>query len=134
MRYATYFADWTLFDDTGLKGLTAEWARENIDGELPANLQRFSATDDNIKQQLMYCDKAVYAVGFEPRKSIHFKGFEALTYNKHSGIIAPGLFGLGIAFPESNIDRFNHLEYRVGLWKFMDYLNRIMPVWLQYST
>ncbi len=27
LRYAVYLDDWILFDDTGLKGPTAEWAR-----------------------------------------------------------------------------------------------------------
>jgi len=134
LRYAVYFDDWILFDDTGLKGTTAEWARENIDGTLPAGLERYLASEAHIQQHLPRCNKAVYAVGFAPRKHPMIEGFSALAHNEHSGIIAPGLFGIGIAFPEASIDRFRNLEYRVGLWKFMDYLNRVMPVWLNYST
>ncbi|OBK81093.1 pyridine nucleotide-disulfide oxidoreductase, partial [Mycobacterium sp. 1165178.9] len=32
LKYAVYLDDWILFDDTGLKGQAAAWARENIDG------------------------------------------------------------------------------------------------------
>src|SRR6202000_3281332 len=41
LKYAVYLDDWILFDDTGLKGRAAEWARENIDGVLPDRLGRF---------------------------------------------------------------------------------------------
>ena len=32
LRYALYMDDWILFDDTGLKGDTARWARDNLHG------------------------------------------------------------------------------------------------------
>ena len=35
-RYAIDMGDWILFDNTGLKGKTAQWAREFIDGALPS--------------------------------------------------------------------------------------------------
>ncbi|HEY5236271.1 MAG TPA: pyridine nucleotide-disulfide oxidoreductase, partial [Rhabdochlamydiaceae bacterium] len=57
-----------------------------------------------------------------------------LDYDDKTGIIAPGLFGLGIAFPESRLGPLGHLDYRVGLWKFMDYLNSILPIWTEYAN
>ena len=71
----------------------------------------------------------IYATGFQKRL-IPVEGMQTLAYNDRSGIIAPGLFGLGIAFPEAKVDRYGTLEYRVGLWKFMEYLNLVMPIWL----
>lgn len=133
LRYAVYFDDWILFDDTGLKATTAEWARTHIDGELPAKLQREIASEENLQKFLPLCNKAIYATGFQ-RRSIAVAGMQTLEYNDRSGIIAPGLFGIGIAFPEAKVDRYGTLEYRVGLWKFMDYINRVMPVWLNYSA
>lgn len=130
--YATYFDDWILFDDTGLKGKAAEWARANIDGKLPKNLTRLLSNENNIRSTLSSCSKVIYATGFEPR-AIPIEGINHLEYNNRSGIIAPGLFGLGIAFPEAREDRFGTLSHRVGLWKFMDYLLRVMPVWLKYG-
>jgi hypothetical protein len=56
-----------------------------------------------------------------------------LGYNPHNGIIAPGLFGVGIAFPEYAEDRYGDAQYRVGLKKFMDYLHCVLPLWLRYG-
>lgn len=133
LRYAVYFDDWILFDDTGLKGTTAEWARENIDGILPAKLERVISNEENIRTILPLCHKAIYATGFQKRL-IPIEGMQSLEYNDRSGIIAPGLFGFGIAFPEAKIDRYGTLEYRVGLWKFMQYINHAMPIWLNYGA
>lgn len=133
LRYAVYFDDWILFDDTGLKGKAALWARENIDGRLPARLERIISNQENIQAHLPLCTKAIYATGFQSRL-IPVEGMQSLEYNDRSGIIAPGMFGIGIAFPEAKTDRFGTLEYRVGLWKFIDYLNHIMPIWKKYST
>lgn len=134
LMYAVYLEDWILFDDTGLKGPTAEWARENLDGQLPDNLKRVFASTENIEQHLALCDKAIYAVGFERRPLPVIEGFPQINYMEQSGIIAPGLFGLGIAFPEGKYNPLGMLEYRVGLWKFMDYLLRVLPIWLRYPA
>src|SRR3990167_5963346 len=116
LRYAVYFDDWTLFDDTGLKGSTASWARQYIDGSLPLNLERIYSDADNIKSYLPHCDKLVYAIGFERRKKPDIRGIEEINSVLQNGIIAPGLFGLGIAFPEPKINPLGMLEHRVGLW------------------
>ena len=133
LRYAVHFDDWILFDDTGLKGNTAEWARKYIDGQWPEKLERILSTEENIQKTLSKCNKAIYATGFQKR-FISIEGMHTLAYNPNNGIIAPGLFGIGIAFPEAKIDRYGTLEYRVGLWKFMEYLHHVMPVWLKYGT
>jgi cation diffusion facilitator CzcD-associated flavoprotein CzcO len=134
LLYAVYLDDWILFDDTGLKGPTAEWARAYIDGEMPANLERFYASEDNINHHLPLCNKVIYSVGFERRTLPTIQGMGPIQYMEQSGIIAPGLFGFGIAFPEAKMNPLGAMEYRVGLWKFMEYLCRIMPVWLKYSA
>lgn len=133
-RYAIAMNDWILFDNTGLKGQTAAWARDNIDGTLPANLVRYNTTEPNISRYLPECDKVIYAVGFEKRKNIVIGNYEGAEHNPHVGIIGPGLFGLGIAYPELKADPFGSVESQVGLWKFMVYLNRVMPVWFKYPT
>jgi hypothetical protein len=132
LKFAVYFDDYILFDDTGLKGRAAEWAKENINGRLPARLQRIIATEDEIRVHLPLCNKVIYATGFQKRL-IPVEGMLSLKHNDRSGIIAPGLFGLGIAFPEAHTDRFGNLEHRVGLWKFIDYLNNVLPVWMKYG-
>lgn len=133
LRYAVYFDDWILFDDTGLKGKTAEWARKHLDGILPDRLERIVSNEEAIHSTLPLCNKAIYATGFQKR-TIPIDGLHSLEYNNRNGIIAPGLFGLGIAFPEAKQDRYGTLEHRVGLWKFMEYLNHVMPVWLKYGV
>ncbi|HVX00396.1 MAG TPA: FAD-dependent oxidoreductase, partial [Candidatus Babeliaceae bacterium] len=101
LRYAVYFDDWILFDDTGLKGPTAEWSREHLHGNLPANLQRIFSNNENIEHYLPQCNKVIYAIGFKRRTLPIIEGLGHLTYIEQTGIIAPGLFGLGIAFPEA---------------------------------
>lgn len=131
--YAVYYDDWILHDDTGLKGSTAEWARQNIDGELPKNLERIHANTENINNKLAECNKVVYAIGFNRRELPIIEFRETINFSEQPGIIAPGLFGFGIAYPEAKVNPFGILEHRVGLWKFMDYLNRVMPSWLNYA-
>jgi hypothetical protein len=133
-RYAINMGDWILFDNTGLKGQTATWAREYIDGTLPPNLVRFPSNNKNIDQYLPECDKAIYAIGFKPRNTITIGDYEQNQYNPHVGIIGPGLFGLGVGFPELKTDPFGSQESQVGLWKFMVYLNKVLPLWFKYHT
>lgn len=133
-RYAINMGDWILFDNTGLKGKTAQWAREYIDGTLPANLVRYKSNPANIAKFLPECDKAIYAVGFKGRDSVAIGEYEHKQYNPHVGIIAPGLFGFGIAYPEVKPDPFGSVESQVGLWKFMVYLNKVLPVWFKYHA
>lgn len=133
-RYALDMGDWILFDNTGLKGHTAQWAKKHIDGVLPPNLERYYSNEANITRFLPECNKAIYAVGFTRRQHIHIADYEQAYYNPHVGIIAPGLFGLGIAYPEKKTDPFGQVEWQVGLWKFMNYLDKVLPIWLNYSS
>lgn len=133
LKYALYMEDWILFDNTGLKGESATWARENINGVWPDRLERYLSSDPQFQQALSTCNKVVYAVGFEPRTLPNTPQLRGLTYNDRNGIIAPGLFGLGIAFPEKVEDHFGNEEYNVGIWKFMNYLNKVLPLWFQYA-
>lgn len=129
LRYAVYYQDWILHDDTGLKGKTAEWARKHIDTIPPEKLLRLFSHQENIKLALPECSHAIYATGFE-RRNIPIEGMDKLEYDNKTGRIADGLFGVGIAFPEAKVDRHGTLEYRVGLWKFMEYLESVVPKWM----
>lgn len=133
-RYAVYLKDWILFDDTGLKGFTAGWAKQHLDGTLPENLARVLVSDHTFAESLAQCNKVIYATGFEKRALPVLEQYASLHYDDKTGIIAPGLFGIGIAFPQAKFDPLGHLQHRVGLWKFMDYLNQILPIWIQYSN
>jgi cation diffusion facilitator CzcD-associated flavoprotein CzcO len=134
LKYAVYLDDWILFDDTGLKGRAADWARDNIDGVLPDRLERCWVSGPEFDEKLSECDHAVYTVGFERRKLPETPQWGELEYNQQNGILAPGLFGLGIAFPEYAEDPYGFGQYRVGLQKFMEYLDSVLPLWLMYRT
>lgn len=133
LRYAVYLDDWILFDDSGLKGRAAVWARENIDGVLPDRLERCWVSSPEFDDKLAACDRVVYTVGFERRTLPETKQWGQLEYNPNNGILAPGLFGLGIAYPARAVDRYGYVEYRVGLKKFVDHLESVLPLWLRYG-
>ncbi len=134
LKYAIQMDDWILFDNTGLKGETAAWAREHIDGCLPKNLERYHSSEQHLTRYLPECERVIYAVGFEPRNTLIIGDYEHTSYNPHVGIIGPGLFGLGIGYPEMKADRFGTVESQVGLWKFMMYLNNVLPLWFKYPA
>ncbi|MCV7353154.1 FAD/NAD(P)-binding protein [Mycobacterium parmense] len=134
LKYAVYLDDWILFDDTGLKGRAAVWARENIDGTYPDRLERCRVSGPEFDSKLAECDRVVYTVGFERRRLPETPQWGQLDYNPRNGILAPGLFGLGIAFPEYAVDPYGYGQFRVGLKKFVEYLDAVLPLWLVYGT
>ncbi len=134
LKYAVYLDDWILFDDTGLKGRAAVWARENIDGVYPERLERCWVSSPEYDGKIAECDRVVYTVGFARRKLPETPQWGELDYNASNGILAPGLFGVGIAFPEYATDPYGYGQYRVGLKKFIDYLESVLPLWQLYGT
>lgn len=132
LRYAVILDDWILYDDTGLKGETAAWVRENISKHCLPQIKRYLSTEEHIDEQLPLCNKAIYAVGFEQRH-IPVTGVSLSHYDTSNGIIAPGLFGLGIGFPVVVTDPFGRKETNVGLWKFLKNMRRTLPLWQQYG-
>jgi len=134
LKYAVYLDDWILFDDTGLKGRAADWARDNIDGRWPERLQRCWVDGPEFDERLQECSHVVYTVGFERRKLPATPQYGELEYDAGNVILAPGLFGAGIAFPQYRINPLGSGEYRVGLYKFMQLIDEALPLWLRYST
>lgn len=129
LLYAIYHDDWIEFDNTGLKGLAARWAKQNLDdGNTYPGLQRYPSDEQHIAEYLPQCDQAVYAIGFCARQ---IDGIDCSNYDQTTGVIAPGLYGFGIAFPEKVVDRVGHQEFSVGLWKFNVYAERVIPQWVQ---
>lgn len=115
----------------GLKGTTADFAREVLEGpNPPAHIIRDCNNEDNRKKYLPECDKVIYAVGYEPNETPLTYEHEHLVYNDKTGVIAPRLFGIGVAFPEQYCDPQGNLDHRVGLTSFMDYAQRIIPQWI----
>lgn len=126
-KYAVDMGDWILYDDTGLKGKAALWAKQHIDGQIPENMLRVESTKDNIQRYLPQCDEVIYATGFHRRDSIHIDGADIHQYDAKTGKIAPGLYGYGIAYPEEYMTPIGEIEYRVGLSKFVEYIDTMQP-------
>lgn len=135
LKYAVYYDDWILYDNTGLKGYSATWAKkyleEKPDGPVLDTLQRYNITSPQFADKLSICTKSIEAVGFKRRDTIQIQGSQpsSLNYDAQNGQIATNLYGVGIAFPEGAYDRAGNFEYRVGMWKFMDYISRVLPLW-----
>ncbi|ORY39981.1 hypothetical protein BCR33DRAFT_853094 [Rhizoclosmatium globosum] len=118
-------------DSTGLKGDTAKWAKANLMGDgLPRNLVRVKSGSLDESHALKNLTKCIYAIGFE-REPVAVEGVELDKYDATMGRIANGLYGVGIAFPERGEDAAGNLELQVGIWKFMRYLTRVLPFWVE---
>lgn len=132
LRYAVILEDWILYDDTGLKGETAQWVHDNVSKRCLPQITRHLATEENLDQYLPSCNKAVYAVGFQQRHT-SVLGVSLSHYDVSNGIIAPGIFGVGIGFPVVVTDPFGRQESNVGLWKFLKNMRRTLPLWQRYG-
>ncbi|OGT31808.1 MAG: hypothetical protein A3E87_02410 [Gammaproteobacteria bacterium RIFCSPHIGHO2_12_FULL_35_23] len=131
--FAVDMQSWIMFDNTGLKGLAAKWAKQYLLKTIPENLKRFHSAEPEALKACYIDNKVIYAVGFETRK-IPIEGYPHYGYDNKTGIIAPGLFGIGIAFPELVEDPLGRTEYNVGLYKFSVYIDKVLPIWLNYSA
>ena len=87
-------------------------------------------TTANLLATIPHCTKVVYAAGFE-RRSIQIDGLpDNFGYDSNTGIIGPGLYGLGIAFPEVLPHELGRAEYRVvAIWPILKHLQRCLPIW-----
>lgn len=139
LKYAEYLDGWILYDNTGLKGYSAQWARQHLeDKSLPneefPNLERIHLEESCFQEKYKSCTKVIQALGFKRRQTIHLKDsiqdHHDFPYDDQTGRIAPGLYGVGIAFPQGFTDRAGNFEYRVGMWKFMDYIDKVLPIWM----
>ncbi|KAK9815097.1 hypothetical protein WJX73_007434 [Symbiochloris irregularis] len=139
MKYAKYLTDGTIIlDNTGLKGVAADWSREKIETqhfEQTGRLQRVNISEtpqEAVQQAVSACNKIVSAVGFNrnPLPKIVVEGKQLssndIRHDPHSGVIIPDrLFGYGIAFPEKVVDpEYGHTENNIGLLKFMKYVRK----------
>lgn len=132
LKFALQMDGWILYDDTGLKGETARWVKENISKRAHPLIERYISNDSNIENYLFQCNKVIYAVGFDQRIPLG-ANIDFRKYDDSNGIIAPGLFGTGIAFPKKFIDPNGNIELSVGLFKFMRDLRIMIPIWMRYG-
>jgi hypothetical protein len=143
---------WILRDNTGLKGLAADFARAQLEdgvlGTSPAGqvLEKVDCAGGQEKEAEMYraflpeCSHIVHAVGFtrDPLPKLVKNGRPlAMEFDHESGMFhesgdgkgIPGLFGAGIAFPQRVVDPHGNVEYAVGFFKFMKFLKKVTPSW-----
>ncbi len=117
------------YKHTGLKGLVARWAREVYENNPPPNLVKKIGEMCTLSD-LAACNKIIYARGYQ-RSPVPGLSSELLNnYDSHTGVIAPGLFGIGIAFPELVLDASGQYEYAIGLNGFMHFAQRVVPEWI----
>jgi hypothetical protein len=149
LRYAEERDGWIFRDNTGLKGQVAVWAADNLEPEkLPlSDVGRFVDKVPTTREMerevyervLPNCTHVVQAVGFKPDEGLVVtkRGKKVqVMYDHMTGGFADGkgqkvrgLYGAGIAWPERVVDPEGNVEYAVGLWKFMNYLKRVVPAW-----
>ncbi len=117
------------YDNIGLKGEVAKWAKKHIDGDEPLeNLLVLESTPETVSKYTQLSDRVVCATGFEPRQ-LPVEGIEGIRFDQRTGSLGPGLFGAGIAFPEMVVEEGKTVG-NVGVSKFIRYLDRVVPQWL----
>lgn len=131
LRFAEYLPTGEiLFDNTGLKGEVAEFARKKLPFMDKEKFLRIPVTSSNIKQHLACCTKIIKATGFKTRK-IQVHGYDNITPNPLTGKLGPGLFGCGIAYPSYVLNHLGEQEKDVGLVKFVKHLEKNFTNWVQ---
>ena len=153
--FAEYRDDGIVWDNSGLKGRTAEWAREHMSN---SSEEGESESKDGIIKQIRF-DKSrkseqeiyenylpqlthlIYAVGYArnplPPITINSNKVkdEELEFDMHSSGFhynnkrVKGLYGTGIAFPEETEDPEGHVEAAVGFGKFVKFAERVKGEW-----
>lgn len=156
LRFAEYLPDGRIkYDNTGLKGEAAMWARKNIldcstgsseiiccDG-LINRVHLEADTEMALHDEFLpKCTKLVWAIGYvrnelpiiqcenDDDKPLKVEGYndQGQLFTPNS-IIIPNLYGMGIAFPERVIDPSGGQEDAVGLWKFMCSAKKLISSW-----
>lgn len=141
VRYAEYLPDGRIkHDNTGLKGLAAEWAHEHLDHD-KTNCCNGWLKRKRIEKDEAFdahpCTKLIWAIGYErvPIPSITSMNKETLEIKgvASDGCLlteddqrVEGLKGMGIAFPQLVIDPSGATEAAVGLWKFVKTAREIL--------
>lgn len=150
LRYAEERDGWILRDNTGLKGEVATWARENLEEEVlssssvSSHLVKIATSHgdetDKYTRELADCTHVCQAIGYKPDAlpaltvegrtlTPRFDNTTGSFVDAESGERIPGLFGAGIAFPQRVVDPEGNVEHAVGLFKFMNFLKKVVPEW-----
>ncbi|OQE17493.1 hypothetical protein PENFLA_c024G01735 [Penicillium flavigenum] len=147
IKYAKYVDNGIIFDNTGLKGSTAEWAKEVMENDPdPEMIEQVDLSQDQdlaFREHLPRCTHIIYAIGYtrSPLPALYIDGQpagEELTFDMHSSRFhygdraerVQGLYANGIAFPEEVKDPEGHVEAAVGIAKFFSFAERMKKNWL----
>jgi hypothetical protein len=128
LTYVVDMGSWKLNEFEGLRGEAALWAQTVLEQNPPANLTRIKSTPETLEETLKKCTKVIYAIGFEQNPLPLINDSIQITL-KEAGIIAPRLFGVGIAFPEFVTNSVGAQGHCIGLNSFMRYVQQMIPQW-----
>ena len=123
--YAEKHGDKTKYDNTGLKGIAAIWAKSHIETKLLENISRHHIDEADIALLLKESTKQIYATGFRRRENIA-TNINLNDYNEHTARIDTNIYGIGIAYPLFLEDHFGIKEYKVGLDSFLSQADSII--------
>lgn len=146
IKYAKYTESGIVFDNSGLKGSTAEWAKTVMENEPdPDRLEEIDsgkAQDEAFQRYLPRCTHIIYAIGYVPsplpriyvdgqqKQEIEFDMQSSGFHFRDRPERVPGLYGNGIAFPEKVRDPEGNIEAAVGVAKFFNFAERTKKSWL----
>jgi hypothetical protein len=116
---------------SGIRGATADWAQNVLEKNPPANMTRVYSTPEALEEVLEQCSKVIYAIGYQKNELPAINGDTSIDLNAEAGMIAPRLFGVGIAFPEKITYSNGEQGYCVGLDCFMTYAQKMIPEWVE---
>ncbi|KAH9449777.1 hypothetical protein MJO29_010604 [Puccinia striiformis f. sp. tritici] len=143
LKFAQQKEGWILYDNTGLKGEIAGWAKNeypiltvNNDQRRISRIQINNSLSHDHDHHLKDCCRVIYAIGYQsnPTPRVMIDGIEQkLNFDNSTGRFngLPGLFGCGIAFPQRVVDPAGNVELAVGIFKFMKFLKLVIPSWIQ---
>ena len=117
-------------DNTGLKGEVADWCSKHqaeleSESTIQINDTQFQSLPSTALETAETYDLVISAVGFERNNlPVIIDGKEA-SFSNTGGFLTEGLYGFGIAFPETVRDCDTGLQERaVGLWKCMKFVKK----------
>ncbi len=124
---------YTMYDNTGLKGEVAKFTKKMLaDIEAGNSIYQHKITFHRgkntaavnllLEKNLDSCSHAVATIGYESLNSMHINN-KPLMHLKHNHQTTefydmPGLYGIGIAFPQELNALSGEIEFAVGYGKF----------------
>ena len=136
-RFAEERDGWIKYDGTGLKGTVAAWTRDSLESKDPRlSYETVPETYDDLLKVLVERDieAVVFCCGFDKVASptVTFKNkpvdiASPTAHDPRTGKLAPGLHGLGIAYPEFWTDQDGYTEPRVGfVCHYLQHIDRAL--------